>query len=142
MKGVVKFWTDAKGFGFIEPDDGSEDVFCHANSLNNPYHSPTQGAVVSFEPCAGKDGRTQTRTLEILIPGPPQAPKRTQGPHSRPAGGPRRQPIWTHEERRGMAQRVAEELEGIGSTPVEGDAVRVHAWAAILHAVVLDAGNG
>jgi cold shock protein len=32
--GVVKIYNDSRGFGFIKPDDGSKDVFVHANELN------------------------------------------------------------------------------------------------------------
>jgi len=44
--GTVKFFNNAKGFGFITPDDGGKDVFVHANNLNDDIN---EGDKVSFE---------------------------------------------------------------------------------------------
>jgi len=44
--GTVKFFNDAKGFGFIVPEDGSKDVFVHANSLSEDI---AEGDKVTYE---------------------------------------------------------------------------------------------
>lgn len=44
--GTVKFFNNAKGYGFITPDDGGKDVFVHANNLNDDI---TEGDKVSFD---------------------------------------------------------------------------------------------
>ncbi len=53
-KGTVKFFNDAKGFGFISPDDGSKDVFVHANDTNGA--DLKEGTKVEFDVVAGKKG--------------------------------------------------------------------------------------
>ena len=45
--GTVKFFNQSKGFGFITPDDGSKDVFVHANDLN--VGSINEGDKVTYE---------------------------------------------------------------------------------------------
>jgi cold shock protein len=50
MNGTVKFFNTAKGFGFIEPDDGGKDVFVHASALEAAgIRSLKEGDRVSFE---------------------------------------------------------------------------------------------
>jgi len=50
MKGTVKFYNDQKGFGFIQPDDGSKDVFVHATALERAgIRSLNEGQKVSFD---------------------------------------------------------------------------------------------
>lgn len=52
-KGTVKFFNDSKGFGFITPEDGSKDIFVHANGLVNDIN---EGDKVSYEVEEGKKG--------------------------------------------------------------------------------------
>jgi CspA family cold shock protein len=52
--GTVKWFNDSKGFGFIEQDNGGEDVFVHhsaieSNGQSNGYRSLQEGQKVSFE---------------------------------------------------------------------------------------------
>ena len=52
--GTVKFFNNAKGFGFITPDDGGKDVFVHINGLNGL--SIDEGDKVSFDVEEGQKG--------------------------------------------------------------------------------------
>ena len=48
--GTVKFYNDQKGYGFIQPDDGSKDVFVHATALERAGMSAlTEGQKVSYD---------------------------------------------------------------------------------------------
>ena len=52
--GTVKWFNDAKGFGFITPDDGSEDMFAHYSTINmNGFKSLKEGQKISFEVTRG-----------------------------------------------------------------------------------------
>jgi cold shock protein len=55
--GTVKFYNDQKGFGFIQPDDGSKDVFVHATALERAgMRGLVEGQKVAFE--TAEDRRT------------------------------------------------------------------------------------
>ena len=57
IKGVVKFYNTQKGFGFIQPEDGSKDVFVHATALERAgMNSLHEGQKVSFD--TAEDRRT------------------------------------------------------------------------------------
>ena len=48
--GTVKFYNDMKGFGFIQPNDGSKDVFVHATALERSgMRGLVEGQKVSFD---------------------------------------------------------------------------------------------
>ena len=55
--GTVKWFNDAKGFGFIQPEDGGDDVFAHFSSIQmEGFRSLRQGGRVSFELAQGPKG--------------------------------------------------------------------------------------
>ena len=55
--GTVKWFNDAKGYGFITPDEGSKDLFVHHSSIvGDGYKSLAEGARVEFEQREGAKG--------------------------------------------------------------------------------------
>ena len=56
--GTVKWFTDSKGFGFITPDGGGEDLFAHFSEINmQGFKTLKEGQKVSFEIVDGKKGK-------------------------------------------------------------------------------------
>ncbi|MEB3310550.1 MAG: cold-shock protein [Snowella sp.] len=63
--GTVKFFNDAKGFGFITQDGGGEDLFVHHTSIDiEGFRTLTEGQRVSFEIVRGPKG-TQASKVRI-----------------------------------------------------------------------------
>jgi CspA family cold shock protein len=56
--GTVKWFNDAKGYGFITPDDGSEDLFAHFSAIQmDGFKSLKEGQKVIFEVTQGPKGK-------------------------------------------------------------------------------------
>ncbi len=57
MQGKVKWFDEAKGYGFIVPDDGSKDVFVHFSAITGEgFKTLKEGDEVTFETTQGQKG--------------------------------------------------------------------------------------
>jgi CspA family cold shock protein len=64
--GTVKWFNDAKGYGFITPDDGSEDLFAHFSAIQmSGFKTLKEGQKVSFEVTQGPKGK-QASNIQTL----------------------------------------------------------------------------
>lgn len=59
--GTVKWFNDAKGFGFISPDEGGEELFAHFSAIQmTGFKTLKEGQRVSFEVTQGPKGKQAT----------------------------------------------------------------------------------
>ena len=65
--GTVKWFNDAKGYGFIKPDDGSEDLFAHFSAIQmQGFKTLKEGQKVSFEVTTGNKGKKQASNIQAF----------------------------------------------------------------------------
>lgn len=65
--GTVKWFNPIKGFGFIEPEDGSKDAFVHISAVERAgLTSLNEGQKVSFELQSGQNGKSSAENLSII----------------------------------------------------------------------------
>ncbi|OJY27546.1 cold-shock protein [Gemmobacter sp. LW-1] len=64
--GTVKWFNTTKGFGFIEPEQGSKDVFLHISTVERAgIGQLTDGQKVTFDVESGRDGRQSACNLAL-----------------------------------------------------------------------------
>lgn len=66
-RGYLKTWKDDRGFGFIKPDDGSQDVFIHISALQGSARRPIKGDTIHFD--IERDDQGKTKAVHAHIEG-------------------------------------------------------------------------
>ena len=65
--GTVKWFNPIKGYGFIQPDDGSQDAFVHISTVERAgLQSLREGQKVEYDLVPGRDGKSSAENLVIL----------------------------------------------------------------------------
>ena len=65
--GTVKWFNAQKGYGFIEPDDGSKDVFVHISAVERSgMDNLSEGQKLSFEVQRGQQGKLSAENLKAV----------------------------------------------------------------------------
>ena len=66
-QGTVKWFNSVKGYGFIEPEDGSKDAFVHISAVERAGLSNlAEGQKVQYELQSGQNGKTSAENLQII----------------------------------------------------------------------------
>ncbi|TML87308.1 MAG: cold-shock protein [Actinobacteria bacterium] len=64
--GTVKWFNDAKGYGFIAPEDGGKDLFVHHTAIaGDGFRSLVEGAKVEYEAAEGQKGPEAKNVVQI-----------------------------------------------------------------------------
>jgi CspA family cold shock protein len=65
-RGKVKWFNSSKGYGFIESDEGTKDIFVHYSAIQGKgYKSLTQGEIVEYEITEGPNGPQATKVVKL-----------------------------------------------------------------------------
>jgi cold shock CspA family protein len=65
-RGKVKFWNRERGFGFLIPDAGGDDVFAHITAVADEIEDPIEGDAVEYELGVGRDGRPKAENVTVV----------------------------------------------------------------------------
>ena len=112
-KGKLVRWLDDKGFGFIKPENGKDDIFIHISALRGMSRKPVIGDVIHYQ--ISFDAKGKTRAVNAKIEGVSQALTLTPLEHARKT--PRSSAAYERPYRN-FTTRVSKPQKRIGLIPV------------------------
>lgn len=65
--GTLKTWNDERGFGFLAPEQGGQEVFVHIKAFPSGTGRPSVGQVLTFEVQTGSDGKKKARAVQYPV---------------------------------------------------------------------------
>jgi uncharacterized membrane protein YsdA (DUF1294 family)/cold shock CspA family protein len=68
FEGTIKTWNDDRGFGFIEPSQGGEDIFVHIKAFNSLQGRPQSTQRVTFQVEIGAQGKKRASNVMLVQP--------------------------------------------------------------------------
>jgi uncharacterized membrane protein YsdA (DUF1294 family)/cold shock CspA family protein len=83
FEGLLKSWNDERGFGFLEPLHGGEDIFVHIKAFRVRSVRPQSGQALSFEIEVGPKGKRRAKNVEPIRPGCVSRRKPRESPFQR-----------------------------------------------------------
>ena len=79
LTGKVKWFNDSKGWGFIEPEDGGDDIFVHYSAIvADGFKTLKEGQDVQYELRPGKNGKEQAANVQRVGERPDSAEATTE----------------------------------------------------------------
>lgn len=67
VDGILKTWNDERGFGFIAPSHGGQEIFVHIKAFEGCAGRPGIGLRLSFEVEAGADGKQRAKRVRAVL---------------------------------------------------------------------------
>lgn len=78
FEGILKSWNDERGFGFIEPIQGGQEIFVHIKSFTSRDGRPQVNQPLSFEVEVGPQGKKRAKNVQVVRPSKSRKPSDRQ----------------------------------------------------------------
>lgn len=84
FEGILKSWNEERGFGFIQPAQGGQDIFVHVKAFSPRVARPVPDLPLSFEIELGPEGKKRARNVQVVRPARAAGAARAVAPKAEP----------------------------------------------------------